>query len=451
MAAAHRKNVEFKNMKNFFVSCLESRIENPTTYYGSFQIGPFQKGQGITLANALRRTILSEIPGIGIMSAKLQTITNGTSSSLNSVETKTLESSTPEKLSNSSKLNVYSYAAHEYAILEGVRESTLDILLNLRKVVLTSNTFFQTTQVAFLEMQGPREIFAGDLRLPSGLQVVDPNQYIATLTTNVTLQAKVFISFGKKDQAFNTPLKAEPGVLNLEPTFFPIKKVNYKIEFDQIHPEQELIIFEIWTNGSLHPRKALEKGIVTLIQIFSKIQKNLNIFESFLPSIVDDSSVFELNKKTKNTDELVNASNQFNFNNISLEGDSNNNLTGNSLTPSTKINDLNSQTGEPTNPDQAHPSINFLKDTDKNAYKNIFVDNFFLLPIRKRLARLDIGNLNLSLSLYTYLKRLKIDSVQDLLVNYKNIQKQLRITNPSLVKELEMILKPVGLNINSNL
>ena len=472
MAAVHPKNAESKNMKNFFVSCLESRIENPTTYYGSFQIGPFPKGQGITLANALRRTILSEIPGLGILSAKLQTITNGSSYVLNSTETeiKTLEGAEPdvrpilhlEQFSEPSRLN---YAAHEYSILEGVRESTLDILLNLREVVLTSNTFFQTTQIAFLEIQGPGNVFSGDLRLPSGLKVVDPNQYIATLTTNVTLQAKIFISFGKKDQAFNAPIKTEPGILHLEPTFFPIKKVNYKIELDQIYPQHELIIFEIWTNGSLHPRKALEKGIVTLIQIFSKIQKNLNLLDSLLPSIFDDFTFLDLTKKVKSSNLLNATKTEFKdyypkkWLDINLaterrsvsENNESNLIQSHSTFPQTSYPQTNESLTQAQTPSSQAYSMRILKDVNPNPSNNFFVENFLLLPIRKRLARLDIGNLNLSLSLYTYLKGFKIDSIQDLIVNYKKIQKQLRIKNPNLVEELETILKPVGLNFDSDL
>ena len=89
-------------MDHLLLSCIESRVENNTSFYGRFQLGPFELGQGLTVGNALRRTLLSELRGLAITAVEIQG------------------------------------ASHEYSALLGVRESVLDILLNLKQVVLTS-------------------------------------------------------------------------------------------------------------------------------------------------------------------------------------------------------------------------------------------------------------------------------------------------------------------------
>ena len=86
--------------KNLFISCKESRIENNRSFYGCFNLGPFDAGQSLTVANALRRTLLSECPGLGIISVTIENV------------------------------------SHEYSTLPGMRESVLDLLLNIKEIVL---------------------------------------------------------------------------------------------------------------------------------------------------------------------------------------------------------------------------------------------------------------------------------------------------------------------------
>nr|ASN77464.1 RNA polymerase a-subunit [Pedinophyceae sp. YPF-701] len=375
-------------MQNLFVSCIESRIENPTTYYGSFQLGPFANGQGITIANTLRRVILSELPAVAVVSAKLQTVVGSYLS-----ETLATESEFQENTESKNFSDFYSsYAAHEYSFLDGVQESTLDILLNLKKLVVVSDDFFHTTQVAFIQVQGPGIIQASDIQLPKGLQIVNPDQYIATLTTKTIFQAKLFLSFGKKDKAFNAPKVLEPEILSLEPTFFPIKQVNYQIERDPISVDKEIVTFEIWTNGSVQPRTALEQGLVSILQMFNQLYQNFNIFEPFLSTFFSER---------KDSFLSFNAS---------------------------------------------EPITSFQEDFHSLKKKGLMDDNFLFLPVRKRLEKLDIGNLNLSLPLYTYLKTHGIHCVQDLLLQWESIQENLTPVQPSLVEELEKIGKQFGVN-----
>ncbi len=167
-----------------FISAKECRIEKNRSFYGCFCLGAFDSGQSITVANALRRSLLSDCTGLAIISVKIE--------------------------------NVY----HEYSTLPGVRDSVLDILLNFKEIILkklrnplkgsngykkkglssvyeqVGSTFFKPL-MGYLKVKGPGVIRAKDLRLPSFIQCVDPNQYIATLAEDGFLNLKFVIMEGK--------------------------------------------------------------------------------------------------------------------------------------------------------------------------------------------------------------------------------------------------------------
>ena len=151
-------------MSQFFISCKESKIENNRSFYGCFNIGPFEPSQSITIANALRRTLLSELYGLSIVSIEIEGVT------------------------------------HEYSNLPGVKDSILDILLNIKDIVLkkTINTIGIKPQVGYLKIRGPGVVRAAHLKLPPFIQSVDPDQYIATLTHDGFLNMKFIIQYSNK-------------------------------------------------------------------------------------------------------------------------------------------------------------------------------------------------------------------------------------------------------------
>ena len=156
-------------MEPLLLSCIESRVENSRNFYGRFQLGPFVLGQGLTIANSLRRSLLSEISGLAITAVEIEGV------------------------------------VHEYSTIEGVRESVLDVLLNVKQIVLTSDFQIQEPQVAFLQIQGPGRVRAKDIKLPISIQSVDPEQYIATLLYDGLLKMKFMICRGK-NYLVQTPL-----------------------------------------------------------------------------------------------------------------------------------------------------------------------------------------------------------------------------------------------------
>lgn len=149
------------------LSCVDSKVEHATKFYAQFELGPFAPGQALTVANALRRSLLSQLSGSAITLVEIQG------------------------------------ASNEYEVLNGVRESILDILLNLKQVVLTSDFEVFSPQVGFLNVKGPGVIRAGDLKLPAFLYTIDPNQYITTLSAKGRLNMKFLVCCGKNYITYN--------------------------------------------------------------------------------------------------------------------------------------------------------------------------------------------------------------------------------------------------------
>ncbi len=222
------KTRPFGGTNDFFILCKESRIEKSTSFYGCFYLGPFDESVSQTLANDLRRTLLSELPGLAITSVEIEGV------------------------------------LHKFSSLPGMKESVLDFICNLQTVVLKKQPFLRQqskkTYTGFLKVSGPRVIKAIDLKLPPSLQCVDPNQYIATLAEDGVVNMKFTINEGKnyiKQKPHNldvTVLKKRNLLLQnfknqknkkvslsnpipLDAVFMPVTKVNCMIEENNIYSD----------------------------------------------------------------------------------------------------------------------------------------------------------------------------------------------------------------------
>ena len=176
-------------MKDFLFSCIDSNAEHSRSLYGQFQIGPFRSGQAVTIVNTLRRALLSELYGLAITAVQIEGV------------------------------------IHEYSTITGLRESVLDLLLNVKQIVLTSNFQTQEPQIALLEVRGPLIVRASDIKLPLSVQCVDSEQYLATLLYDGILKIKFLICRGK-DSIVQNPrgFKYPKSVLDATPsTFFSTK------------------------------------------------------------------------------------------------------------------------------------------------------------------------------------------------------------------------------------
>jgi DNA-directed RNA polymerase subunit alpha len=247
------------------LTCIETYIDKNQNHYGCFVIEPLEIGQGITLGNALRRTLLSDLPGYAISGVKINNL------------------------------------KHEFSIIEGLREDVLELLLNLKEIIFRKSYSFQEEKElfqfkSFLHVKGPLIITAGMFHLPKNyLTILNPNLYLCTIVDNSEFYLEIDIKNGKGYQLSEEMRKEKnnisskyPSSFFLDTLFVPIKKVNYKVKliYDTQGNIKESLSFEILTNGSITPKRAMQEGLKILMNLFSslfitpnfvKISKNSNI------------------------------------------------------------------------------------------------------------------------------------------------------------------------------
>jgi len=226
-------------MNNISIRCLKSEKIQSGACHGQFVINSLKPGQGITIGNQLRRVLLGDLGGIAISAVRIAGVT------------------------------------HEFSTIPGVREDILEILLNLKGVVLKS----KTTDVQFgrLKVHGPTVITADSIKLPAGMEIINPNHYIATLSTSNIIEIEFKFEHGTgyrlATQTFSEELN---NYLQLDTVFMPVQKVDFKIEnvYDTSNNSNERLFLDIWTNGSISPNEALESASKIIIDLFTVLIKN---------------------------------------------------------------------------------------------------------------------------------------------------------------------------------
>ena len=221
----------------FQVQCLQSTEKTETELYSKYYIGPFIKGQSTTIGNTLRRVLLSSLQGLAIVGARINDIN------------------------------------HEFSTIPHVKEDVIDILLNLKQIVFKGNINEPT--LARLKVKGPGIITAQDIELPPNVKLIDPRQYIATITARGDVEMEFLITRGQ-NYLKNTTLESiiPSGFLSVDAVFMPVKKVNFFVETAQTGNSSELesLILEIWTNGSLTPAEALSTSAEVLGNSFELLK-----------------------------------------------------------------------------------------------------------------------------------------------------------------------------------
>jgi DNA-directed RNA polymerase subunit alpha len=276
--------------------------ENNCSHYGKFYFSGLKKGQGITVANALRRVLLYDLFGIGLTKAKFQ-----------------LRNSKSENVSGDSAAICTTPKLHEFSTVSGMKESVLELLIHLRSIIwvkpLDSFSLFrgkltlhnvinlagvaplihnnQSTDGMFIlqakhllwgTKSQPGETGVSPLAVPL---IVNPDQYLATFVPIQTkpgggYSSSCFPNFEMDFELQAGNLDVQTDVLPNEflvesGPFFPIQKVNYTVELEKNSTKSlktgqssstECVFFEIWTDGSLHPQKALSEAFLILHNLF---------------------------------------------------------------------------------------------------------------------------------------------------------------------------------------
>lgn len=226
-------------MAQFQVECIESDTGDDRSSYSKFVLEPLDRGQGITVGNALRRVLLSNLEGAAITAVRVAGVT------------------------------------HEFMTIPGVREDVLDILLNMKEIVLKS--YSAQPQIGRLRVEGPATITAGYFELPSEVEAINPDQYVATLAAGATLEMEFRIEKGVGYRAIERGRDETSALdfLQIDSIFMPVRKVNYAVENARVGGslEKDRLIMEVWTNGSLTPQEALSQAAKILVDLFEPLKE----------------------------------------------------------------------------------------------------------------------------------------------------------------------------------
>ncbi|MBW1990603.1 MAG: DNA-directed RNA polymerase subunit alpha [Deltaproteobacteria bacterium] len=202
---------------------LEVDSETHTTSYGKFTCEPLERGFGITLGNALRRVLLSSLRGAAIVGVRIK--------------------------------DVY----HEFMAIPGVREDVTEILLNLKQVRL--KMLADSTKTLLLEARGEKEVTAGDIQTDGTLEILNPEQHIATLSPDGQLSMELVVKSGKGyvPAELNKEEGQPIGYVPLDASFSPIRKVNYVVSQARVgqRTDYDKLTLEVWTDGSVTPEDAI--------------------------------------------------------------------------------------------------------------------------------------------------------------------------------------------------
>lgn len=194
-----------------------------TPFYGKFVCEPLERGYGITLGNALRRVLISSLQGAAITSVQIEGV------------------------------------LHEFSSIPGVKEDVTDLILNLKKVRIKLHT--PQAKTIRLEVVGEGEVKAGDIITDETIEIVNPEQTIATLSKDGRLSMKMKVEWGKGYVPAEANKREDDpiGTLALDAVFSPIRKVSYNITNARVgrRTDYDRLTIEIWTNGTVYPEDAL--------------------------------------------------------------------------------------------------------------------------------------------------------------------------------------------------
>ncbi|MDG2614726.1 DNA-directed RNA polymerase subunit alpha [Thermoleptolyngbya sichuanensis A183] len=225
-------------MAHFKVECIESETGKNQSLYSKFVLEPLERGQGTTVGNALRRVLLSNLEGAAVTAVRIAGVT------------------------------------HEFMTVPGVKEDALDILLNMKEVVLKS--YSSQPQIGRLRVEGPLEVTSAYFDLPSDVEVVDETQHIATVSAGSVLEMEFKIEKGIGYRAIDRSRDDSSAVdyLQIDSIFMPVRKVNYTVEDARVGGslEKDRLIMEVWTNGSITPQDALSQAASILVDLFTPLK-----------------------------------------------------------------------------------------------------------------------------------------------------------------------------------
>lgn len=217
-----------------FVFPKEVKVSELTETSGRVVLEPLEPGFATTLGNALRRTLMTAIPGAAIVRVR------------------------------------FAGKYHEYDTIEGVKEDILEILLNLKGIALRVHE--EGVKRLTLEKRGPATITAADIDLPPGVEIVNPDAHIATLNAKAVLDLEMEVETGSSylSAELNRPEDAPLSVIPMDADFSPVRRVNFTVEETRVGGKTgyERLMLDVTTNGSIRPEEAISEASRLLVRHF---------------------------------------------------------------------------------------------------------------------------------------------------------------------------------------
>ena len=229
-------------------------IETPgDASYGKYVIEPLERGYGTTLGNALRRIMLSSLPGTAATSIKIAGV------------------------------------QHEFSTIPGVKEDVTEIVLNVKS--LLTKLYCEGTKTVFIEATGPCEVTAGDIKSDGEVEILNPNLHLATLDVGATLSMEISLSHGRgyvsadRNKALNGGVL---GLIHVDSIYTPVYKVNYTVENTRVGNMSDFdkLTLEVWTDSTITARDAVSLGAKILCDHFA-------LFTDLSDTVGDKSTVVE--------------------------------------------------------------------------------------------------------------------------------------------------------------
>lgn len=211
--------------------------ETATTDYGEFIIEPLESGYGHTIGNALRRVLLTSIPGAAITSVKISGV------------------------------------KHKFSTVPGLKENVVELLLNLKGITFSLTSSKSSATVKLLA-KGPKEVFAKDIEVSDGVEVLNKDHYLGSLSDKkAKLEMELTVEKGYGYSPSEEHKSNNIGVIVTDAAFTPVQRVNYTVSATRVGRQTNLdkLILQIWTNGTVSPSDALKESAKMLATYFMQI------------------------------------------------------------------------------------------------------------------------------------------------------------------------------------
>lgn len=213
------------------IECVEMAEDGS---YGRFVVEPLERGYGITLGNALRRILLSSLPGVAVNSIRVENV------------------------------------LHEFTTVKGVKEDVTELILNIKQLAL--KMVGDGPKTIYIDVKGAGKVTAGDIQTDGDVEIINKDLHIATLDDDAKLYMEMVVDRGRgyvsqnRNKAEGMPI----GTIPVDSIYTPVKRVNFNVENTRVGQitDYDKLTLEVWTNGTIMPDEAISLSAKILIEHF---------------------------------------------------------------------------------------------------------------------------------------------------------------------------------------